>query len=213
ATNQLLFLYGLSMTSPINAAIIMTSNPILVLIAAAIMLKERISWRRIGGIGLGMAGAITLIVMNQGEGLSSGNGFGDLMVLINATSYGVYLVLVKPLMGRYHPLTVMKWIFTFGLFLVVPFGLEQFLAVEWSTMPGTIWGEAAFVVVGTTFLAYLFNIFGLKHLSPATVSAYIYLQPVLAAMVALLLGKDLLDPVKIIAAILIFTGVYLVSKK
>lgn len=211
ATNQLLFFNGLNLTSPINAAIIMTSNPVLVLIMAAIIIKERITLQKSIGILLGAAGALFLILSSAQTVEAPAPGWGNLMVFLNAASYGVYLVLVKPLMQRYKPLTVIKWVFTYGLLFVLPFGWEQFMSSSWD-FPPNIWWGLVFVVVGTTFLAYLFNIYALKTVNPSTVSFYIYLQPLLASLVAILLGKDQIQAHMIISALLIFTGVYLVSK-
>lgn len=211
ATNQLLFFNGLNLTSPINAAIIMTSNPVLVLIMAAIIIKERITLQKSIGILLGAAGALFLILSSAQTVEAPAPGWGNLMVFLNAASYGVYLVLVKPLMQRYKPLTVIKWVFTYGLLFVLPFGWEQFMSSSWD-FPPNIWWGLVFVVVGTTFLAYLFNIYALKTVNPSTVSFYIYLQPLLASLVAILLGKDQIQSHMIISALLIFTGVYLVSK-
>ena len=133
------------------------------------------------------------------------------MVLINAASYGVYLVLVKPLMQKYKPITVISWVFLFGFIFVIPFGWIEFQAIEWTSMPTDILWKAAFVVICTTFMAYLLNIYGLKSLNPSTVSTYIYLQPVLASLVAIFAGSDSLSPIKIGTALIIFAGVYLVS--
>ena len=116
-------------------------------------------------------------------------------------------------MKKYKPITVISWVFLFGIIFVIPFGWSDFQAIEWDTMPSTILWKVAFVVVGTTFLAYLFNIYGLKTLNPSTVSTYIYLQPVLASIVAIIASSDELNFVKILSAILIFLGVYLVSHK
>lgn len=215
ALNQLLFFNGLDLTTPINASIIMTMNPILVLIIASIVLRERLSTRKMLGVALGLSGALVLILFatqaSNEPGFSDQTAWGDLMVLINAASYGVYLVLVKPIMAKYKALTVVKWVFTFGVFLVLPFGYEQFARVSWSTLPGFIWGEIAFVVIGTTVFAYLLNIYALKKVSPSVVSMYIYSQPVLATLFAVLAGKDALEWLHLVAASGIFTGVYLVS--
>ncbi len=210
--NQLMFFYGLNITTPINAGIIMTSNPILVIIASAIILKNRITILKVFGIFLGIAGALLLLLVKKDFSFGSDTLFGDLFIFLNALSYGIYLVLAVPLMKKYKPLTVIKWVFTFGAIFVIPFGVQQFSAIEWSTFPINIWWKFAFVVIATTFFAYLLNIYGLKKLSPSVVSTYIYLQPLLAAIVAIWAGKDSLDWIKIIAAILIFSGVYLVSK-
>lgn len=213
ASNQLMFFYGLNLTSPINAAIIMTCNPILVLIIASIILKEKITSRKIIGISLGLLGAVGLILNKESIQIDDSNLLGDLFIFLNASSYAIYLVTVKPLMQKYSPITVIKWVFLFGAVIVIPFGWEQFGEVKWSDFNTTIWLSFLFVVVGTTFFAYLFNIYGLKRLNPSTVSTYIYSQPLIASLVALALQKDELNLVKIIAAILIFTGVYLVSLK
>jgi drug/metabolite transporter (DMT)-like permease len=213
AANQLMFFYGLNLTSPINAAIILTCNPILVLIISAVVIKERITSRKIIGIGLGLTGAAGLILFNGAASLSSDGFIGDLFVFLNATSYAIYLVLVKPLMNKYKPMTVIKWVFFFGFIYVLPFGWNQFHEIDWSGFTPNIWGAFVFVVVGTTFLAYLFNIFGLRELSPSVVSIYIYSQPLIASIMAIALQKDELSYEKIIAALFIFSGVYLVSTK
>ena len=213
AANQLMFFYGLNLTSPINAAIILTCNPILVLVISAIVIKERITSRKIVGIGLGLTGALGLILFKGTSALNSDGFVGDLFVFLNATSYAVYLVLVKPLMQKYKPMTVIKWVFLFGFIYVIPFGFTEFQEIDWSGFTTNIWGAFIFVVLGTTFLAYLFNIYGLTELSPSVVSIYIYSQPLIASIMAIALQKDALSYEKITAAIFIFTGVYLVSSR
>ena len=213
AINQMLFFEGLNLTTPINAAVIMVSNPILVLLFGIFLATERFSTKKGIGVALGALGAIVLIT-NGGQ-LSMNNEYfwGNIMVFMNASSYAVYLVLVKPLMQKYKPITVISWVFLFGILFVIPFGWSDFQAIQWATMPSGILWRVAFVVIGTTFLAYLFNIYGLKTLNPSTVSTYIYLQPVLASIVAIMASSDSLDITKIGSSILIFLGVYLVSHK
>jgi len=210
--NQLMFLYGLDNTTPINAGIIMTSNPILVLIASAIILKNKITLTKVEGIALGIGGALLLLLFKKDFSFGSDTIKGDIFIFLNAMSYGIYLVLAVPLMRKYKPITVIKWVFTFGFILVFPFGVGEFTAIVWTSFSLKIWLEVGFVVLFTTFFAYLLNIYGLKKLNPSTVSTYIYLQPLLAAGFAIWAGKDSLDWIKIVAAILIFSGVYLVSK-
>lgn len=212
AANQLMFFYGLNITTPINAGIIMTSNPILVLIASAIILKNKITALKIGGIFLGISGALLLLLFKTDFSFGSETITGDIFIFLNAMSYGIYLVIAVPLMKKYKPLTVIKWVFTFGFIFVLPFGIQQFTEIDWSTFTTDVWLKFGFVIIGTTFLAYLFNIYGLKKLSPSIVSTYIYLQPLLATSFAIWTGKDSLDGIKIIAALLIFSGVYLVSR-
>ena len=217
AANQLLFFQGLSLSTPINAAIIMTVNPVMVLLIAAIVLRNKITLTKGSGIFLGLSGAVLLNTFQNGEWIipsfSNETAFGDFLIFLNATSYAIYLVIIKPVMQKYNPVTVIKWVFTFGFAYVLPFGLMQLTAVNWEVIPRIVYGEIAFVVIGTTFFAYLFNIYGLKKLSPSVVSIYIYLQPFLATLVALIWGKDDLSVMKIVSAALIFTGVYLVSKR
>lgn len=211
AINQLLFFEGLNLTTPINAAIIMTSNPILVMIMSFLIIKEKITFRKGLGILLGIIGASTLILNGGDISLDTNLQLGNLFILINATSYGLYLVIVKPMMVKYHPITVMFYVFSFGLLYVIPFCFPNLAAVNWSIIPTTIYWKIAFVVICTTFIAYLFNSSALKQLNPSTVSIYIYLQPILATLFAIFRESDTLDETKIIASIIIFTGVYLVS--
>jgi drug/metabolite transporter (DMT)-like permease len=213
AINQLLFFKGLSLTSPINGAIIMTTNPILVIIIAAIILKERITIRKISGIILGLSGALALLVFGKNFSFGENTSLGDLFIFINAMSWGVFLVISKPLLKKYKPLTVIKWTFFFGCFFTIPFGFNQLTLVDWAHLPTSIWIGITYVVIGVTFIAYLLNTIALNTLSPSVVSFYIYLQPFFTAIISLIIGKDALTPLKIFSAILIFTGVYLVSVK
>lgn len=211
SVNQLLFFKGLNLTSPINASIMMVSNPILVLLAATIILKERITLTRITGVVLGFAGATALLLTGTHK-TGTAHWSGDLMILLNSASWGVYLVLVKPYMKKYHTLTVVKWCFLFGFLYVLPFGWGELNSVEWSGLDNLDWISLVFVVFATTFIAYLLNTYALRALSPPVVSAYIYLQPFVATSIALFFGKDMLTFQKLTAAALIFFGVYLVSR-
>ena len=211
AINQMFFFSGLELTRQINAALIMTVTPVIVLVASAILIGERITFRKLIGILLGGSGAVLLISFNKEIDFDRSGRLGDLMILVNAISYGVYIVLVKSLLRKYHPFTVIKWVFTFGLIAVFPFGFRQLGAVEWSLFSFPVWTAVLYVIIGTTILAYLLNIYALGILNPSTVSIYIYLQPLIAAAIALYLGKDELTWVKFISGLLIFYGVYLVS--
>jgi drug/metabolite transporter (DMT)-like permease len=211
AVNQSLFLNGISLTSPIDAAIIMTATPILVLVIARILLKEPVTLVKIIGIVAGATGAILLITHSGNISFSSDHFAGNTMIVANATSYAVYLVMVKPLLAKYRPVTIMKWIFLFGLLLVSGPGLPAFLEVDWNALPVDIVFSVLFVVVGTTFLAYFLINFSLKYVKPVTVSIYIYSQPVIASVVAMILGQDVITLVKVMSAFLVFIGVYFVS--
>ena len=211
ALNQIMFFEGLNLTTPINASIIMVGTPIAVLVMSHFILKERLSYSKVGGITLGSMGALWLILKNGEVSFNSGTFLGNIFIVINATSYAIFLVLVKPLMKKYSPITIMKWIFTFGLVFVIPVSFNRFISTDFSSIPFNIWLSVVYVVLFTTVLAYLLNNYSLKNVSPTVNSSYIYLQPFLATVVALSLGKDVLTWVEIVAAALIFTGVYLVS--
>lgn len=214
AANQLLFFYGLNLTQPIQASVIMTSNPIIVLVLSAIFLKVPIRPLRVLGILLGLVGAVLLIT--RGEELhgllTRDTSLGNLLVLLNAASFGTYLIITKPIMAQYRPITVIRWAFLFGVFFVLPLGLNPLLEAPWAQFPIKIWWEISFVLLATTYLAYLLNMFALKQVSSTTVSFYIYLQPVFATLAAVWLGSDTLTWLATGAALLIFAGVYLVSR-
>lgn len=213
ATNQMMFLKGLSLTTPINASVIMTSSPILVLIASSIILKERITGLKTLGILMGGFGAFMMIGGTNFE-FATTTATGDLFILINASSYALYLVLVKPLMNRYNALTITKWLFLFGFIIATPFCIEHFNSVTWSEVSWQVYAGLAFVVLGTTFTAYLLNAWSLGYVNPSVVGSYIYLQPILATSFALAWGlENTLTLEKAGFGLLIFIGVYLVSKK
>ena len=210
AANQLLFFKGLDQTTRINASIIMVASPIIVALFSAVLIKEKPSATRIVGILLGLTGACCIIL--QGESNNQGASLiGNLLIVLNATSYGLYLVLVKPLMKKYSPITVVKWVFTFGLIIVTPFGLTEIDTIVWE-MPNDILLKVGFVVIFTTFFTYLFNIYGVKRVSPTVVSSYIYLQPILTSIIAAFSGTETITIMMVISSIIIFIGVYLVSK-
>ncbi|HKR07408.1 MAG TPA: DMT family transporter [Bacteroidia bacterium] len=212
ALNQLLFFWGLSKTAPINAALMMTTNPIMVLVMAHFILNEKIAWLKIIGIVAGIAGASTLIVFGKQVSLTSETAIGDCMVLVNSLSFAIFLIMVKPLMMKYHVVTIMKWVFLFGAFMALPFGFEQCMDARWSELTFNLWMGVIYVVAGTTFIAYFLNVIALKHLSPSVVSFYIYLQPVFATIFSLIFSEGGPNVLQLVSAILIFTGVYLVSK-
>ena len=213
AINMLTFFKGLSFTSPISAAVIMVTTPIIVLILSAIIMKEKMIKRKIFGILLGLFGTGFLILYGKSIGNAANAPLGNLLVFINAVSYAFYLILVKKLMDKYNAFTFVKWIYTFGLLMVLPFGWSEYQEIQWSTIPTYILWEIVFVVLFTTFFTYLFNLVSMRELKPTTVAVFIYLQPLFATVFAMSLGKDELTWVKIISAVLIFTGVYLVTQK
>ena len=219
ASNQLLFFNGLNLTSPVNASIIMTSAPILVILISFFFGIEKLNLRRIIGMVLGLVGSIVLIRSSAGDSSVITSWKGDLMIFMNALSYSIYLVYVRPLMKVYKPITVITWVFSFGFLFVLPFGWSEMLEVEWSSLGNKEWLSIGFVVLFTTFLTYLLNVFALKSVRSSVASMYIYLQPVIALTFSFIFYyykvysnvKPDISWLKVFCALMIFLGVYLVS--
>ncbi|MDC0459958.1 DMT family transporter [Crocinitomicaceae bacterium] len=220
AVNQLFFFHGLNLSSSFNSGIIMSMNPIMVGILSYFLLKEKPTLIKIAGVLLGASGAILLTLKG-----AVGNGdsiIGDLFLLINAMSYALYLVLAKPLMSRYAPITVITWVFTFGLFFVCifPSTIPDLVQTDFASIPSEIYLKIVYIIVGVTFFTYLLTIYGLQFLSPTVSSSYIYFQPLLVVLFAFAFSylnwsADYTNTItfeKIAYMILIFLGVYLTSK-
>lgn len=220
AANQLLFFHGLNLTSPIDASIIITAIPIVVLIFSALILKEKITKNKLLGLLIGGIGAVLLIWYGKkAEGTSS--LLGNLLIFLNACSYGLYLVLVKPLMKKYNSLTVISWVFLFGFFFMLPFGLPDILQTDFSAFTTNTYAVIAFVILGTTFLAYLFNIYALNYVAPSVNGSYVYLQPAISFLMVSLYATVFnqteyaqdINAIKITSCLLVILGVYLISKQ
>lgn len=211
AINQLMFFEGLARTTEINAALIMITTPIFVLLISSIVLKESVTKLKVLGITIGAIGAAGIIMFGNTLSFGSQTWKGDLFIMINAISYGIYLVLVKSLMKKYHPITIICWVFFFGALVVVPLGIGPIGTVEFSSFTPKVWASLVYVIIGTTFFAYLLNITALRNANPSLVSTYIYSQPLIATITAVVIGSDQLVLTKILGGILIFIGVYLVS--
>ncbi len=218
ALNQLLFFQGLSITSPIDSAIIMVTSPVIVTLLSLIILKTKITVNKVLGISLGLIGAIFLIYLS-GKGNTGSSLKGNLFIMANATSYSLYLVLVKPLLKKYKPITVISYMFTFAFFVVLPFGISDVQDFSFSFPPKVLL-SIGFIILFTTFCTYLFNIFAVKKLSPTIASSYIYLQPVFAMIIGFGISltnsksmyADSITWPKIVCTLFIFLGVYLTSR-
>jgi drug/metabolite transporter (DMT)-like permease len=221
AVNQMCFFHGLSLSSSINAGIIMTVNPIIVVVLSFFILKEKVSVQKSLGILIGAIGAI-LLTLTAGTG-SGDSVFGDILLFINAASYGLYLVLVKPLMQKYSPITVITYIFTFGLLyiLLYPPTLSEFFSIDYSLLTQAAIFKIIYIIIGVTFLAYLLTVYALKDLSPSVSSSYIYLQPVLVIFFAVIfaaigISDDYTDTItweKVGYMLLIFLGVFITTRR
>ena len=210
--NMLAFFRGLELSTPINSGIIITLSPVLVLILSHFFLKEKVTVKKIIGILIGFSGAVFLILNSSKTGINAPNiPLGNSFFLLNASAYAGYLIVIKPLTSKYNIFTLMKWLFLIGLVLSTPITFNQFVEVNWTELPWFAIWRMAYVVIGTTFLTYLFNIYALKTLSPTTVGSFIYLQPIITIGFALITGNDVLDTTKLFSCLLVFIGIYLVS--
>jgi drug/metabolite transporter (DMT)-like permease len=212
--NQLAFFKGLALTTPINAALLQTLTPIVVVLASAVLLGEKLTLPRLLGVGLGTLGAALLILSRHPTGHAAANPLlGNLYLLFNASVFGLYVVLVGPLMRKYHAFTVLARCFLVGVVVVLPLGLPDAIATDYGRFTLTIWAELGYMVVFLTILAYLLNNWALKYASPALSGVYIYVQQVLVVVIAVALGTDTVTFDKAWQAAIIFLGVWLVGRK
>jgi len=213
--NMLSFFKGLELSTPINSSVIITATPILVFTFSAFLLKEKASMRKKVGVVLGLIGALFLVLFGKEIRTDAPDiPLGNFLFLVNATSYGLYLILIRPLTQKYHLITVLKWLFLLGTFLNIPITYQEVAAISWSTLP---FNEAIFpiiyVIVGTTCMTYLLNMYALRTLTASSVSIFAYVQPLLGILFAIWMGSDSLTVTKFVAAIIVCVGVYLVTKK
>lgn len=210
---MLLFLKGLELTTPIHASVIMTITPVIILVLSIFFLNEKLTKLKVLGIIIAFSGGILLTALGDSTRVGDNVALGNLCIFINAVSYSIYVIIIKKLTAKYHPFTFIKWLFLFGVVLTLPFGYQETLEIQWHTFTPYIWFSVIFVVVGATFGTYLLNPLALNSLKASTVGTFIYLQPVIAGVFAIVMGVDAVSPVKLMAMLLIFSGVYLVTKK
>lgn len=190
----------------------MTLNPVFVFILSAILLKEGMGRFKVAGLIISMLGALMIIYQPSTE-LNVGNWKGDLLILLNALSYAIYLVLAKPLMATYKPLTITKWIFLFGFLIALPVGGYEAFSADFEKFTAEAWLSGLYVILGVTLFAYFINIWAMKQVNPSLVGIYIYVQPLFASFIAIFIFGERLTLLHIIAAGLIFTGIYLVNRR
>lgn len=212
ALNMLTFFKGLNYTTPINGAVIMVTTPIIVMLFSFVILKDKITIPKLSGVIIGLIGALILILLSPKKDFNAPNiRWGNFLVFVNAASFSIYLIISKGIIHKYHPVNVTKWMYFIGFLMVLPFGYHEFSEVKWQTITFGIGWKMFYIVVFATFFTYFFNILALKKLKPTTLSVFIYLQPLVASIFAILVNTDKLTSIKIIAGILIFVGVYLVN--
>ena len=213
AINQMLFIKGLTLTSTIHVSLLILCTPLMITIFAFWILKEKVTAAKIIGIASGIGGSVLLILAKESSEHAENYLLGDLLIIINAISYAFYFILVKPLMKVYHPVHVIRWVFTIGLFMMIPFCWVQFSEVQWQQFDLSQFASLGFIVIAATFLAYYFNVYGILHLGAGVAGSYIYTQPIFAVIIARVFLNEPLNFQKIIAGVLIFFGVFLVSRK
>lgn len=213
AINQMLFIKGLSLTFSIHASLLTLITPIMITIIAARILKEKLTLEKIAGLIIAAIGAVLLIGSREPTSPGENVIIGDLLVLASAIAYTFYFILVKPFMNRYSAIFVMRWVFTFGFFLILPLCTNEFSKIMWSTFTLKDWVFLFLLTIPGTFLAYIFNAYGIKKLNASVAGAYIYSQPVFAVAIAMIFLKEQLSFLKIVAAAMIFAGVFLSNKK
>ncbi|HZX63230.1 MAG TPA: DMT family transporter [Bacteroidales bacterium] len=212
AANHALFYIGLNLTTPVDASIIHVLNPVFVLVFASILIHEKVTFVKVIGIALGAGGALILILYGKMVNMSTNSFAGNILVMLNMLCYAMYLVLIKPMVAKYHTMTILKWVSFFGFFFILPFCVKGITELHLPSISVIAWLGVGYIVVFNTFIAYLLINYALKTVEASMASFYTYLQPVIASVMSVSLGTDAITIPKIIAALLIFGGVFLVSR-
>jgi drug/metabolite transporter (DMT)-like permease len=210
--NQFSFVQGLSLTTPVNAAIIITSTPIMTMIVSFIFLKEPITFKKAGGVFVGASGAVLLVISSHSGGIGVTNIWGDIFCLTSSLSYAIYLTAFKWLIDKYSPVSLMKWMFLFATIVSLPLTYNSISQIAITKLPPMAYLQIAYVVLGATFITYLLIPIGQKNLRPTTLTMYNYVQPLVTAIIAVIFGLDSFGFIKTISAVFIFLGVYIVMK-
>ncbi len=211
--NQCCYTIGLSITSPINASIVTTSMPIFAMLLAALILKEPITGKKALGVLMGCSGALILILTSAAHASDKvGDIRGDLLCLFAQFSFALYLSLFNPLIRRYNVFTINKYMFSWATLLLLPFTISHVTDVVSQPIPASTWWEVGYVVCIGTFVCYILTMIGQRTLRPTVVSVYNYVQPIVSVATSLLMGIGILKPTHALAVILVFSGVWLVTK-
>ncbi len=213
ALNQTLFYEGLNLTTPVDASLIHVLNPILVMVFASILIGEKVTWKKTAGIALGATGVLILVLYGRKVSFNGNHALGNMLIFLNMVFYALYLILIKPLVGKYHTTTILKWVSFFGFLFILPLSIKPALEINFSALTLGAWVGIIYVIFLNTFVAYLLINFALKSVSATVVSYYSYLQPLIATVMSVTVGQGGITIPKILAALLIFTGVYIVNRK
>jgi len=211
---QLTFLMAIPDVTPMHCSIISSMSPIYTMFIAAIVLKEPLSWQKAGGVALSLCGIIFLILNNAGSasGVAESRISGLFLMFLNSLSFSLYLGIFKPLIARYSVVTFMKWIFLFSALMSLPLSFREVFSFEWTRIPTAQMWELGYLIVFATFMAYFLIPFGQKRILPTLVSMYSYIQPIIATVISIIIGMDILTWQKVVAALMVFTGVIVVSQ-
>ena len=209
---QVTFLAGIPHITPMDCSVLSAISPIYTMIIAAIVLKEPITWQKAGGVAISFAGIIYLIVSRTAAGGAAETSlFGILMLILNSLSFSLYLGIFKPLIGKYSVVTFMKWIFLFAFVVSAPFSAGELVTLDWNAIPSIQLAELAYLILCATFITYFLIPVGQKRIRPTLVSMYSYVQPIIAIVISISVGMELLTWQKVLAAVMVFGGVVVVS--
>ena len=209
---QITFLVGIPHITPMDCSVLSAISPVYTMIIAAIVLKEPITWQKAGGVAISFAGIIYLIVSRtSAAGTAETSLFGILMLILNSLSFSMYLGIFKPLIGKYSVVTFMKWIFLFAFVVSAPFSAREIVTLDWSAIPAIQFAELAFLIFCATFITYFLIPVGQKRIRPTLVSMYSYVQPIIAIVISITVGMEMLTWSKVLAAVMVFGGVVVVS--
>lgn len=209
---QVTFLAGIPHITPMDCSVLSAISPIYTMIIAAMVLKEPVTWQKAGGVTISFAGIIYLIVSRtSADGAVETSLFGILMILLNSLSFSLYLGIFKPLIGKYSVVTFMKWIFLFAFVVSAPFSAVEIVTLQWSAIPAIQVAELAYLILCATFITYFLIPVGQKRIRPTLVSMYSYVQPIIAIIISITAGIEMLTWQKVLAAVMVFGGVVVVS--
>lgn len=209
---QISFLIGLPHITPMDCSVLSAISPIYTMIIAAIVLKEPLTLQKVAGVIISFLGIIYLIVSRTAAaGVAETTLFGIIMIIFNSLSFSLYLGIFKPLIGKYSVVTFMKWIFLFAFVISIPFSAKEIITLNWSTIPTIQLAELAYLIFCATFITYFLIPLGQKRIRPTLVSMYSYVQPIIAIVISICIGMEMLTWQKMLAAIMVFGGVVVVS--
>ncbi len=210
---QMTFLAAIPDVTPMHCSIISSMSPIYTMFIAAIVLREPLSWQKAGGVAVSLAGILYLIFNNASSGgVSESKMSGILLMFLNSLSFAMYLGIFKPVISKYSVVTFMKWIFLFSFLMSLPFSFREVVHIQWSAIPPAQLWELAYLIICATFIAYFLIPIGQKRIRPTLVSMYSYIQPIIATVISCIIGMDILTWQKVLAAVLVFSGVIIVSR-